>query len=67
MIENERLWDVARRQDGLISRAQVVDAGGSRGALRWALDRRWRCVLPSVISTDTGSLTERQRLVAARL
>jgi len=61
------LGDLLDRQSGLVTRAQLRDLGMPPGALRWALGKQWRAVLPSVISTAGGNLTPAQRLVAALL
>jgi hypothetical protein len=54
-------------QMGLVSVAQLLDSGLTRSAVRARLRREWCYVLPRVISTTRGALTEDQRLVAALL
>jgi hypothetical protein len=61
------LETLIRDQDGIVTRAQVRSSGVSRGQLRWAVERRWRYVLPEVLATFTGRLDDRQRLVAGCL
>ena len=56
-----------REQDGLVTRRQLRDCGVSDAAVRWALGRRWRLVLPGVVAAFTGRLDEHQRLVAGAL
>ena len=57
-----------REQDGVISRAQALDAGVTRTALARALRRReWVAVHPGVYVDHTGPLTWQQRAWAAAL
>jgi len=63
----EALPALIDEQCGLVRRDQLAVAGITRAQLRWRLDRRWRVVLPGVISTFTGNLDPHQRLVAASL
>lgn len=57
-----------REQDGVISRAQALDAGVTRTALARALRRReWVAVHPGVYVDHTGPLTWQQRAWAATL
>ena len=56
-----------RQQDGLVTRRQLRGCGLSDDAVRWALGRRWRMVLPGVVAAFTGRLDDHQRLVAAAL
>lgn len=56
-----------RLQDGLCTRRQLRECGVGDEAVRWALGRRWRLVLPGVVATFTGRLDEHQRLVAGAL
>ena len=56
-----------RLQDGLATRRQLREGGLSDDAVRWALRRRWRMVLPGVVAAFTGRLDEHQRLVAGAL
>lgn len=56
-----------RRQSGVATREQLLGAGMTRSALQARLDRHWRLVLPRVVATHRGALSERQRLVAAQL
>lgn len=57
--------DLARRQDGLITRTQVTDAGASVGQLDGELRTgRWTRVLPQVYST-TGSQPGQRTFIRA--
>jgi len=61
------LLSLAEQQRGLLTRAQLSEAGVSRAALRWNLGRSWRLVLPGVLALFTGGVDPGQRLVAAQL
>lgn len=61
------LQPVVEHQLGLLTRRQLKDHGVTTDQLRWAHGRTTRLVLPGVLATFTGGLTEHQRLVAARL
>ena len=61
------LEPVLEEQSGLLTRRQAYEASVSRSQLRWALGRSCRIVLPGVISTFTGELDARQRLIASQL
>src|SRR5688500_11952488 len=51
------LSTLARQQHGLVTRAQAIDQGLSREAVRWRLDRGWwRRVHPGVYLTHSGEL-----------
>lgn len=55
-------------QDHLLTREQAQRYGLTRAALRWRLDRqRWQEPLPGIYAAVTGSLTPRQRALAALL
>jgi hypothetical protein len=60
---------LARAQDGLVTRRQVLAAGMTVDALRHALGRgnRWQRVLSAVYATFTGPLRERHLVRAALL
>jgi hypothetical protein len=60
---------LAYRQDGLVSRRQVLSLGVSEGTVRRRIEAggRWQVVLPGVYATFTGSLAPRQRLRAGLL
>ena len=58
---------IADEQLGLLTLGQLRAAGTSRAAVRWALGRTWRLVLPRVVATFTGELDAERRLVAAAL
>lgn len=63
----EDLQRVAEAQSGIVSRRQLRSAGVTDDAVRWALGRTARLVLPGVVALFTGQLDARQRLVAASL
>jgi hypothetical protein len=57
-----------RRQDGVVSVAQLVAGGYSRRAVDKRIERgRWRRLLPGIVLTGSGEPTRRQLLVAAWL
>lgn len=58
---------LADRQLDLLSRWQLRRHGVTDAAVRWNLGRRWRLVLPKVVSLTTGPVEGRRRLVAASL
>jgi hypothetical protein len=58
---------IADAQLGLVTTGQLRHLGVSRSAIRWRTARTWRFVLPGVVATFTGPLTNRHRLVAAQL
>ncbi|HET8615490.1 MAG TPA: hypothetical protein VFL94_08195 [Actinomycetales bacterium] len=64
---SDQVRDVLRRQDGLVTRSQLYEAGVTRAMIRWRLGRSWTSVHGVVISTSGSELTFRQRLVAAQL
>lgn len=68
MIDDE-VSRIARRQDGIITRAQAIDKGMSEAAIRHALrrDGRWQRVLPGIYATFDGPLADLHRLRAALL
>lgn len=54
--------DLAREQDDVVSRAQLLRAGVSRHAVRSQVQsRRWQLVGPRVVVLHTGPLAARQR------
>lgn len=57
----------ASRQEGILSRSQLLEAGVTPDALRWRIGRDWRMVLPGVYALQTGMPSQQQRLVAAQL
>ena len=64
-------WQLARtiaRQEGMVSRQQLSDAGITRSALRHVVEKaRWRVVHPRVYCTHSGPLSDRARCWAAVL
>lgn len=65
----DNLRSVARRQDGLLTRSQVLAAGMSRSQMEWLVrpEGRWRRVLRGVYSVTSGPMTRRQQQRAAVL
>lgn len=61
------LLSLAEQQRGLLTTAQLAQAGVSRACVRWNLGRSWRLPLPRVVAVFTGALDPGQRLVAAQL
>ena len=59
--------DLLARQDGLATRAQLLDLELSTELVRWHSGRTWRVVLPHVLLVADGALTDRRRLVAGLL
>ena len=56
------LHDIAERQDGVVTRAQLRDLGYDREAVRSQLAaRRWQAFGPRVVVLHNGPLTPRQR------
>jgi hypothetical protein len=60
---------LAQRQDGLVSRAQLLAVGITKEAVRWQIrpGGRWQVVLPGIYAKFTGPLAPRQRLRAGLL
>ena len=61
------LRDLLARQDGVVTRAQLLDHEVSYSAVRWNAGRAWRVVLPQVYGVFRDQPTPRQRQVAALL
>jgi hypothetical protein len=62
------LKKLLRRQYGLATDVQLREAGVSREAIRWRIEREsWQRALPRVVATFSGELTRRQQLIAAGL
>lgn len=55
------------RQDNVITRAQLLDAGLSAATIRWNAGRGWRVVLPHVFTMSRERPTTRQQQIAALL
>jgi len=55
------------RQDGVVSRAQLVAGGVSPAAVRWNSGRAWRVLLPHVVILTREAARPRQRQVAGLL
>jgi hypothetical protein len=66
-MDDEHLRGLLVDTEGLLTWPLASALGLSRSAVRWALRRRWRFVLPGVMVTTPGALTRRQELVAALL
>ncbi|WP_030529525.1 hypothetical protein [Phycicoccus jejuensis] len=62
-----QVLDLLARQDGVVSRSQLLAHGVSVEAWRWNAGRGWRVVLPRVVLTSRAEPTVRQRHVAALL
>ena len=65
----QRVYTIARLQDGLITRAQALAAGATPSMIRHALKRDgpWQVILPGVYATFSGPLNWIHRLRAAVL
>jgi hypothetical protein len=61
------LLDLLARQDGVVTRAQLLEHGVSYPAVRWNAGRVWRVILPQVFGIFREQPTVRQRRVAALL
>lgn len=62
------LKTLARRQDQVAHRRQLLDCGLTAAALRWRVrSGRWQRPLPGVYALFSGSLTRRQQMIAATL
>jgi hypothetical protein len=61
------LRDLLARQDGVVTRAQLLAHEVSYAAVRWNAGRAWRVVLPQVYGLFREQPTLRQRQVAALL
>jgi hypothetical protein len=59
--------DLVRRQDGVICRSQAAACGMTEAAMRHRIrpDGPWQVVLPGVYLSTRGTMTARQRQVAA--
>ncbi len=61
------MWRV-RKQDGIATRRQLLEAGVTPDAIRWRVKSgRWRRMLPGVYATFSGTPTRKQQLMAAFL
>jgi hypothetical protein len=63
----DQLLTCAREQGGIVSRAQLLEAGVTRAQVRWRLGRTWRLVLPGVVMLAPGLASVSQRHMAALL
>ena len=61
------LLDLLARQDGVVTRAQLLEHGVSYPAVRWNAGRAWRVVLPQVFGIFREQPTARQRQIATLL
>jgi hypothetical protein len=63
------LRNLARTQDGILTRRQALESGLSRAAIRHALGKNgsWQKIIPGVYATFSGPLKERHRVRAALL
>jgi hypothetical protein len=65
----QRVYTIARLQDGLITRAQALAAGATPSMIRHALKRDgpWQVILPGIYATFSGPLNWIHQLRAAVL
>ncbi len=64
----QRLGELLRRQDGVVTRGQVLELGGKPSDIRCRIRRReWAPIHPGVYVDHTGPPTESQRAWAAVL
>ena len=61
------LQDLLARQDGVVTRAQLLQHGVTYPAIRWNAGRAWRVVLPQVFGIAREQPSPRQRQIAALL
>lgn len=61
------LLDLLARQDGVVTRTQLLEHEVSYRAVRWNAGRAWRVILPQVFGVFREQPTGRQRQVAALL
>ncbi|HYN67788.1 MAG TPA: hypothetical protein VES93_12935 [Ornithinibacter sp.] len=61
------LRELLARQDGVVTRAQLLEHDVSYPAVRWNAGRAWRVILPQVFGVFREQPTVRQRQVAALL
>ena len=64
---SEDLLHLIARQDGVVTRSQLVAGGVSGAAVRWNSGRAWRVLLPHVVILTREAPRPRQRLVAGLL
>jgi hypothetical protein len=69
VYDRERLNRVLVEQFGVVSRAQVLECGVSRGRLDYLLrpGGRWQRILPGVYAVTNGAVSADQRAMAALL
>src|SRR6202042_1345878 len=69
VFDRERLNRVLGEQFGVVSRAQALECGVSRGRLDHLVrpGGRWQRILPGVYLINTGAVSADQRAMAARL
>jgi hypothetical protein len=61
------LLDLLARQDGVVTRAQLLEHEVSYPAVRWNAGRTWRVILPQVFGVFREQPSVRQRQIAALL
>lgn len=64
---SQDLRAVIARQDGVVTRRQLVTGGVSPAAVRWNSGRAWRVLLPHVVMLSRETPRPRQRQVAGLL
>ena len=69
VYDRERLNQVLGEQFGVVSRAQAIECGVSRGRLDHLVrpGGRWQRILPGVYVVNTGAVSADQRAMAALL
>ena len=63
----DSVTELLARQDGVVTRAQLLEHRVTKASIRWSSGRSWRVVLPCVYLVGRAAPTERQRHVAALL
>lgn len=66
-VFSQELLAVLARQDGVVTRRQLVAGGVSPAAVRWNSGRAWRVLLPHVVMLSREAPRPRQRQVAGLL
>ena len=61
------LADLVARQDGILTRQQLLAHGLTVDTWRWNAGRSWQVVLPRTVLVHREALTPRRRLIAAQL
>lgn len=64
---SDAVRDLLSRQDGVVTRAQLLENGTSYAAVRWNAGRKWRVLLPQVYGIYREQPSARQHQIAALL